>query len=343
MSRVAPAAGARRITRTRARLRSSFALPRQRGVALLVALLVVALAVILIAALLDRGELALARTRNLLRAEQADAYARGIEQYAADVLVRAKAENPGMDTHASPWAMPLPAQPVPGGVISTRLRDLNGCFNLNNLAPGSTRPGQAPAAEWMKMFRALLTNRGVSPDVADAVQEWLGGGDAGSGSNEYLSLPVPYRPRGDVFAHVSELRLVRGVTGEVYARLAPHVCALPRGTRINVNTASVPVLWSLAGFGLAVTQPVAQKLWNEGRARYGDLDTFARDAGVPRSALPANLLDVRSSYFMARGDIVLDAIALSYHSLIERGSGNGVRVLARSRGSDVADDAAAAH
>ncbi len=342
MSRVAPAAVDRRGAPTRGRLRSILVPSRQRGVALLVALLVVALAVILVAALLDRGELALARTRNLLRAEQADAYARGIEQYAADVLLRAKAENPGIDTHASPWASPLPAQAVPGGVISARLRDLNGCFNLNNLAPGSTQPGQAPAAEWMKMFRALLTNRGVSPDVAGAVQDWLGGGDTGSGSNEYLSLPVPYRPRGDVFVHVSELRLVRGVTGDVYARLAPHVCALPRGTKINVNTASVPVLWSLSGFGLAITQPVAQKLWNEGRARYGDLDTFARDAGVPRSALPAGVLDIQSNYFMARGDIMLDAIALGFHSLIERGSGSGVRVLARSRGSDVAGDAAAA-
>ena len=87
---------------------------RQRGVALLVALLVVAIAVILVAALLDRGELALARTRNVLRGEQAEAYALGLDAYAAQVLV-ATANITGPDTNASPWATPLPAQEVPGG------------------------------------------------------------------------------------------------------------------------------------------------------------------------------------------------------------------------------------
>ena len=79
----------------------------QRGVALLVALLVVALAVILVAALLDRGELALARTRNALRAQQAEAYARGVEIYAARILQDPSSET-GADTHASTWAVPLP-------------------------------------------------------------------------------------------------------------------------------------------------------------------------------------------------------------------------------------------
>ena len=61
-------------------------LARQRGVALLVALLVVALATVLIASLLDRGELGRARTRNQLREAQAQAYAQGLEVYAARVL-----------------------------------------------------------------------------------------------------------------------------------------------------------------------------------------------------------------------------------------------------------------
>ena len=49
----------------------------QRGVALVIALLAVALALVLIASLLDRGELAYARTRNVVRGEQAAAYAEG--------------------------------------------------------------------------------------------------------------------------------------------------------------------------------------------------------------------------------------------------------------------------
>ena len=52
---------------------------KERGVALIVALLVVAFATVLIAALLDRGELAAARTRNTLREMQAESYAKGLK------------------------------------------------------------------------------------------------------------------------------------------------------------------------------------------------------------------------------------------------------------------------
>ncbi len=97
---------------------------RQRGIALLIALLTVALAAVLIAGLLDRGELALARTRNALRGEQAEAYAQGLEAYAARVLIK-DAPDAG-DSNTDPCSMPLPRQTVPGGGLSASMHDLNG-------------------------------------------------------------------------------------------------------------------------------------------------------------------------------------------------------------------------
>lgn len=298
---------------------------RQRGVALLVALLVVALATILIAALLDRGELALARTRNALRGEQAEAYALGLEAYAAEVLLEAKSDR--TDTNASPWAMPLPTQPVPGGTIGATMRDQNGCFNLNNLS----RFNASTRGQWLEIFQRLLEVLGLRADLGDAIEGWLDPERRGAEANFYLAQPVPYRPRGGLFAHVSELRLVRGVTGEVYARLAPYVCALPPGTRLNVNTASVPVLWSL---DQKLTRADAEKLWNGGQARYGGFDEFRRASGnlVPRTF--DALLATSSTYFLARSDIVLDAVPFTFYSLIERD--HGIRVLQRSRGADAA-------
>jgi len=305
---------------------------RQRGVALIVALLVVALAVILVAALLDRGELAMARTRNALRAEQAEAYALGIESFATRVLLKAQADEPGLDSAASAWALPLPPQEVPGGLIAGRLADRNGCFNLNNLSPENPTH-----AAWAGMFRDLLTHLGTDPALAVAIQDWLGAGDAGPVTNRYLAQPVPYRPRRDLFAHESELRLVLGVSAQAYERLAPHVCALPPGTRLNLNTADVDLLWSLSGLGVTMTRPQAEKLWSGGRARHGDVASFAAEAGIPAALLPATMFAVRSDYFLLRADVVLDDLPLTFRSLLERGNGS-VRVLWRRRG---ADDAAA--
>ncbi|PZP53944.1 MAG: hypothetical protein DI596_13075, partial [Azospira oryzae] len=168
----------------------------------------------------------------------------------AQVLLRTRSEGARVDHHGSAWNTPMPAQPVPGGVISGRLRDLNGCFNLNNLAPG--RPD---LAAWQRVFRRLALVRGADPALTEALTDWLGGG-AGSDEGAYLAQPVPYRPARRAFAHASELRLVRGVGSETYARLAPYVCALPAGTRLNVNTAGVPLLMALAD---TVTQSVAER------------------------------------------------------------------------------------
>jgi general secretion pathway protein K len=303
---------------------------RQRGVALLVALLVVALAVILIAALLDRGELALARTRNVLRGEQAEAYALGLDTYAAQVLSVTHGVDSPPDTNASPWATPLPAQPVPGGVIGASMRDLNGCFNLNNLAPGNP-------IDWEDAFDQLLKALQLDLQLRTAVVNWLTSGDAAANdSNFYLAQAVPYRARGGLFAHVSELRLVRGVSSEVYARLATHVCALPPGTLININTATVPVLMGL--LGSTATQAMAEALWQNGTAQATKEEFTQRLAplGLTSTPLLQSQITDRSNYFLLRGDIVLDDVPFTTWSLLEFQQGGGVHVLARSRGSDEA-------
>ena len=300
-------------------------LPRnQRGIALLVALLAVALATILIAGLLDRGELALARTRNALRAEQAEAYSQALESYAVDVLIR-DLGNGSQDNRTDLWAAPLPPQQVPGGILVGSLTDLNGCINLNNLAGTD-----AAAGAWLAVFRNLLRNAGADPAIADATKAWLSAPDDADGY--YLAQPVPYRSAQRAFAHVSELRLVRGVTSDVYARIAPSVCALPAGTKLNVNTASVPVLMAL---GQGVTKAQAERLWQDGRAQYDDsFLTLPEWRTIPiETALGGSCcLGTSSSYFLARGDIRLDDVPFTFFSVIERTG--GMRVIERSRGSD---------
>ncbi len=303
---------------------------QQKGVALLVALLVLALAAILIAGLLDRGELGLARVRNVLRAEQAQAYAEGLEAYAARVLIKARAENPNVDTNADSWAVPLPPLPVPGGLLSATMRDLNGCFNLNNLVSNGSSN-----AQWVTQFERLLTALKLDPALANVVVDWLDSdttvGNSGAEDVTYLTLPIPYRTANRAFTHVSELRLLKGISAEAYAQLAPHVCALPAGTLINLNTASVPVLMTLAP---NMTEQLATAFWDRGHAHYQSTGAaFAQWQAQQVRVDSASHCSVQSSYFVARGDITLDGLPFTFYSVIERGK-TGIHVLARSRGSE---------
>lgn len=310
---------------------------RQRGVALLIALLAVALAVVLIASLLDRGELAFARTRNALRVTQATAYADGLEAYAAQVLMR-DLEDGTLDTRSDIWAMPLPPQEVPGGRISAQMIDRNGCFNLNNLVV----PDAALAALWRQRLRNLLTALELDPALAAAIGDWLDGdanvdADGGAEDAAYLAQAVPYRAANRHFAHVSELRLVRGVGGEVYARLAAEVCALPPGTKLNLNTATTAVLMSLDA---RVTATLADRIRQDGQARWNDVGAAldeVRRQGIEITDVRG--LGVASTYFLARGEVTLDGVPFPYSSLLERrvgGADGGVQVLMRSRGADEA-------
>lgn len=290
---------------------------RQRGVALLVALLVVALSVMLVASLLSRGELALARTRNLLREVQASAWAQGMELYAAEVLLAARPP----DTAGSAWAMPLPPQEVPGGVVHGRVLDASGCLNLNNLAPS-----QPMAGLWKAAFERLLEQHGLDPAIAGAVQQWLDAPHASSAAPYQRARP-PYRPRSGPMVDASELQLVAGIDARAFSRLAAHVCALPAGFRLNVNAATPAVLRSLVP---GLTEAQAQRLWNGGRAHFASSHEFAAATGL-EGAVPLPVLDVASSHFLLQSQASLDGVVLRQESLIERVPGRPLRVLRRSR------------
>ena len=303
---------------------------RRRGVALIMALLMVAIGTIVVAALIDEGQLALARTRNQVREQQAYHYARGLEAYAFEVLRRDQADGDRVDSAQDLWANGLPPMDIPGGRLAGRMRDLNGCLNINRLMAGE----HIDAVQQQRWRRLLITLK-LDPDLLDAIIDWIDADSVslprGAEDLSYLLLDPPYRAANQPMRHVSELRLVRGVDAAVFATLEPHVCAASANAPLNINTATVPVLMTLAD---GMSEAVARRIHNEGRARYPDVAALVnqlRQEGLE----PGNTDDlaVHSTLFLAESMIELDTIELNYFSVIERaGAGTPLRVIARSRG-----------
>lgn len=300
----------------------------QRGVALLAAVLVVALATVLVAALLDRGEAARARSRNALRAEQGWQLMLGLEAWAATAL-RKDLEQNGIDTRDDLWAQPVPPLDLPEARIQGRMRELGGCFNLNSLWQGGVENTIA-----MARFERLLGVLKLDPDIAAQALDWIDD-DSNSGRNgaEDMSLMLrspSYRAANRPFAHVSELRLLPSVDAKTYQTLAPQVCALPANTPLNLNMATAE-LWRSLSDDIGPTQ--AAQLWRDGRARYTDqenLDKETQRLGLAPILL-GNDLALSSSYFVLEAEIVADGVPFLYSSVLQRREGR-VRVLARSRG-----------
>lgn len=304
----------------------------QSGVALVMALLVVAIAALLAYNMSSQALLDVSRGTTLARSEESRQLALGMEDWAMAILHQQFLSEEKYDSRLQPWAAPLPPLPVQGGVVTGQIDDLNGRFNLNSLLkPGDG--GRDPAA--MERFSRLLAVLEMPPSIADAVADWIDPDTnvqgAGAEDLAYLRLDPPYRTANRPMAHPAELRWVNGVTPEIYEQLREHVAAIPSGSFINLNTATVPLWRSLDP---ALSDELAERLSNRGRANYtSPQEAFdeLESAGISLKPDQKKTLSVRSNYFLARAQVRVGDHQTRYYSLLQR-TREGTRVLQRSRG-----------
>lgn len=300
---------------------------QQRGIALLTALLVVAIASILAVGIISRAHVEFRRSETLLFGAQAMQYTLGAEQWVQEILRRDREEFP-VDHAGQPWASRLPPLPVDGGTVQGRLADLNGRFNLANLVTADGEHDAAAIGQLQRLIEILgLDDRlaaeaivdWVDPDVETTLPD-------GAEDPYYLGLDTPYRAPNRHLAATDELRLVRGMDAEAFAVLAPHVAALPGRTALNVNTATVPVLMSL---GSEISAAAAEAAFAATREDgFGSLDAFRSMLdGIPDPDID---LGLASSHFQLTTRVEIGTVRLTMYSLIERGE-RGTRVIARSR------------
>lgn len=300
--------------------------PRERGVALLTVLLVAALASVIAVNMLARHRLAVAETRQVLRGTQALDYALGAEAWVRTLLLRdfeEDAANPRVDGVDDLWArageVPFELEP---GRLELRVRDLDGLLNLNALEDAAS----------LDRFRRLLGALGLDAALADAVRDWVDEDrevqGTGAEDGRYLVEEPPYRTANGPFRSVTELRLLPDVTPEVWARLAPHVAALPPEIRlVNVNTAPGPVLAALAP-GLTPAQAAAYARPETPWALPGDLT--GREAGF---APELGVMTTRSRFFEVLARAETGGRAVTLRSVIYRDPETGAtHVLARDLG-----------
>ena len=201
---------------------------RQRGVALITAVLVVALATAIAATLTWELFLDQRRAQGRITVDQGLMYSLGAEAWASQVL-QDDAEDNQVDHPREPWGLQITPLPIEGGQIQGRIEDLNGRFNLNNLvdAAGATDPLA------LETFRRLLQNLDLDIRLADRMADWIDRDPEpnfpdGAEDAEYLSRQPPFRAANRPVTSPSEVLVVFPELGaEGYARLRPYITALP--------------------------------------------------------------------------------------------------------------------
>lgn len=302
---------------------------KQAGIALITVILVVALATVAAVAMAARQQIDIRRTENALHGDQAYQYALAAEQWAGRILIRDRRDG-AVDHPGEMWAQRLPPLPVEGGAVEGRIVDEQGLFNVNNLlAPGTF--GEVAQERFLRLLLALQ----IDPELVMALLDWMDPDveervQGGAEDNFYLGLEPPYRAANQLLTSPTELRQVKGVTPEVYEKLAPYVTALPTFTPLNVNTAPPALLMTLAD-GLSLE---ALKRLEEDRPEDGfpDVNAFlAHQVFVGMTVSDAGL-SVGSEYFRVAVTAYVGRFRTTLFSLVHRGEDGRARVLQRSEG-----------
>lgn len=200
--------------------------------------------------------------------------------------------------------------------LSGAIEDAQARYNLTNLL--GDKPLSAP-------HLALLEKLCAAAGLSSATAALLGNGlinahAAGDGSDSDSAALMP-----QTLADLSWL----GLSEAEVAALSPFVVLLPSATPINLNTAPREVLAAvIPGVDLGSADRLVQA---RGRQPIRNVEQAWQVLGLS-TAVPAGLVDVKSSFFEVHGQLRLADRLLQQRSLVER---RGNDVLTRSRQREV--------
>ena len=276
-------------------------LRRNRGTAVIMAILTVALVATLAASVVREYGANVMSLTGRHDQNQARWLARGAVDWARNVLAN-DARTSATDHSGEAWATKIPATPVDNGEVSGEVEDLSGRFDLNSVV----RNGAADANN-LATYKRLLKLSGIDDDraasLATALVEWIlrtsadgaksTQSDQSSGAPRGLQLP-PQTPLVDV----DELQLIDGYDKDVMVNLRRFVAAHPAVSALNLNTVSAEVLAALMpDLGIAVTRALVEERL---RAPFKDVNDFVarshRSSHAPKTGLA-----VVSRYFLVSG------------------------------------------
>ncbi|MEM6651923.1 MAG: type II secretion system minor pseudopilin GspK [Pseudomonadota bacterium] len=325
--------------------------PSQRGAALLTVMMIVAAMSVAALAITSAVTDASQRSRALDAQAQLGFYAASAEEVAkarlVDVLAplenRLNADLPGLN---EPQIIP-----VDGGVFAVRARDATNCFDLNRLTVSGDGGVQIADAESQAVYRDLLSaliEEGYNSDIVALVSsltDWMDDNSvpaSGGAEDSFYSSETPaYRTSSQTLASIGELRSIRGYTLDVFARIAPVVCALPaaaanQNRTLNINTLEPQhaVLLQQA-FGEALSLEDARTLI-ETRPQGGwvDVASLLEDPVIERidpGLIQADQLGVISTLVEVSANVSYRGQDMTMRYLFEADPGRPIRTLRRER------------
>lgn len=304
---------------------------RQRGVAIISVMLIIALATLVVGGLFWREHVTIRSVENRLALAQLRWIEAAVLDWAAVVLQVDRNSTGSVDHVSEVWATPIEEtvldETVTGGArlddpgneprLAGQMFDAQARLNLNDLVIGGV-----PSGEYRQAFERLLGLLGRPQSLAGALQARLQ--QAYPRPVEGVVAPASSLP----LVRLADLRTVPGFDQATIDAIEPFVVFLPKrmpgsrgpalveNTRVNVNTAPAEVL---AACIPDIDLQSARRFVEGVRQR-----TFFASLEVARSrfdgspAMSPGVLTVGSSFFLVRGMVRFGRVESNSEALLYR-------------------------
>jgi general secretion pathway protein K len=221
------------------------------------------------------------------------------------------------------WAKPIVNFPLGDGLLTAQLSDERGKLSLNDLGDAADPLAQKIKIDRMKRLFELLK---LDPRLVDGIVDWIDADDDpqpdGAESDHYQSLKPPYRAANAPLQSVRELSLIKGMTDAVVQRVQPFVTVYGGEGWINLNTADPLVIQSLDP---DITTAMAGELVQLRPFRtVQDVDQVSAFEPIAKSKLrPGNAYRVQTDYISARMTVSIGAVTKNATAVFQRNPGSG--------------------
>ncbi|WP_248751907.1 type II secretion system minor pseudopilin GspK [Pseudomonas sp. MWU15-20650] len=284
--------------------RYSPAAAKQRGMAIISALLIAAVVAVIAGAMLTRQtvftrslEAEQARIQGQWRVEGGLARSRQLlwEARQKDVLTR-------LD---QPWAR------AQGGAFEGRIEDEQGKFNLRNLVNRQQLDDQQ-----LQSFERLCRLIGVDPAVSRRISQRV-----------IASYDQPERPaKYPMLRSLDDLSAIEGLDPVVLQRMQAYISVLPGNTWVNGNTARAEVLSAVVP-QLSLAQAQALVSERDGGHWFINRGDFVNRLRMPQLAVDSVQVGITSEWFRLQGQARYERRRVTISALLHRPEDRQPRVI----------------
>jgi len=275
----------------------------QQGVAIIMALFIMALVAGLAYAMMARLSRDTYRAQLILNNTQAELYAQGALLWAKDQLQK-NWQTRQAEHSVDVTPIHSPVDDMQGYTIKSIIYDMQGRFNLNSLVNAEAQ------TDFQRLLMTVIPE--ISADRAQSIVqrtvEWVT-----PGIRQSLQDTAAHR----AMTSVGELRFVKGMTANWYAKLSPYLAAFPEvSTPINVQSAPAPVLMLL---GPKMTLEVARALEVYRQATpFITIERFLNADIVKNHNIPNQKATVISHYFLLETQVDVEKQRVVLYTLLQR-------------------------